>query len=117
MRCSIAAPGSARNPVNPSRTASRWPGIGLATAGVAHAAASVMVSPQPSKAEVEASTHARWYRSMSCSWLTRPGRRNHDPAPLARISRSSSSRADPSPAMTASRRGWRWRSLTSVAMS
>ena len=50
---------SASTPLTPSTTASAWPAMRVATAGVPQAAASVSVMPQPSRAEAEATTHAR----------------------------------------------------------
>ena len=48
-----------RNPDSPSMTASSWPGIRVATAGVPQAAASVSVMPHPSWEDVELTTQAR----------------------------------------------------------
>jgi hypothetical protein len=50
---------SVSNPDDPSRTASAWPAMRVATAGVPQAAASVSVMPQPSRADAEATIHAR----------------------------------------------------------
>ena len=48
---------SVNRPDRPSRTASAWPAMRVATAGVPQAAASVMVMPHPSRAEAEATIH------------------------------------------------------------
>ncbi len=49
---------STRMPDSPSTTASSWPVMRVATAGVPQAAASVSVMPHPSRAEVEPTSHA-----------------------------------------------------------
>ena len=57
----------ARKPVSPSSTASSCPAMRVATAGVPHAAASVIVMPQPSWADALATTHARRYSASNSS--------------------------------------------------
>ena len=58
----MAAPSSgslsASSPLMPSATASVWPAMRVATAGVPQAAASVRVMPQPSRAEALAMSRA-----------------------------------------------------------
>ena len=59
--------GGTSTPVRPSMTEQRWPRMSVATAGVAHAAASVSDSPQPSASEALPTSHALRYSSRSAS--------------------------------------------------
>ena len=74
-----------RSPDSPSTTASWCPAMRVATDGVPQAAASVSVIPQPSRTDVEATTHARRYTSTRSGSVSRPGRENQSAAPAAAI--------------------------------
>ena len=92
QRAAPARPTSSTSrPDSPSTTASAWPAMSVATAGVPQAAASVSVMPQPSRCELLATTQARRYHDTSSSSLDLA--RQRDPVGRRRARRGSASSA------------------------
>ena len=81
---------------------------------VPHAAASVRVSPKPSRCEALHTTHARRYQSTSSSSVARPTKRIQPVAAQRRGSRLEARAVGPSPTITASRSGTCVRAATTA---